>query len=87
MRPIKFPESNSTLLGGPPKKYGADVGDLAVYRNGKQIISAWKPTFRERLSILFFGRVWLGVLASTTHAPVRLDGARTVFRATPEEEE
>ncbi len=86
MKPIEFAEANSTLGGGPAKKWGlsSDVQDLSVYKADGQIISCWQPNLRERLSLLFGGRVWLFVVAARTHAPVGMIAARTVFQGRPE---
>ncbi len=75
IRPIPFSESNGTLGGGPAAKYGTadDVVDLPVFRGGGVIVSCWQLSWRDRLSLLWRGRVWLSVLAPRTHAPVRLD--------------
>ncbi len=67
-------------MGGPAKKYGTaeDVGDLPVCRFDQGIVSCWRPTWAERLSILFFGRAWLHVIATPrTHPPVALIARRT----------
>lgn len=76
MKPVTFKQSNTTLGGGPGDRFGTaeDVVDLAVYRNESEIISCWRPSLRERLVILFRGRVWLRVSTPTTHPPVCLEG-------------
>lgn len=82
MKPIDFPEANSTLGGGPGKKWGLEKGnvvDLPVFRGEGRIISCWQPSWGERLSILFSGKVWLTVLAARTHAPVAILGASKLF--------
>lgn len=73
MRPVPFPESNGTLSGGPAAVYGTadDVADLPVCREHSTVISCWKLSLRERLGLLFSGRVWLLVLGNN-HAPVKL---------------
>jgi hypothetical protein len=74
MKPTNFPESNGTLSGGPAADYGTedDVVDLPVHRDGQQIISCWRLSWRERFRLLVTGRVWLLVLTGRTHAPVCL---------------
>lgn len=90
MTPREFPESNATLTGGPGRKVeSAPVGNLPVWRShgdeGVQvdqapvIVSCWRPTWRERLSILVFGRVWLSIVSWRTHPPVSVRGRYTVF--------
>lgn len=55
---------------------------LHVWSDGKQCVSCWKPTIKERLNILFGGKVWLGVLSGKTQPPVFVSGAR-VFNKAP----
>ena len=74
MKPVQFPEQNGTLGGGPAEYYGTedDVVDLPVHRGNDMVISCWKPSLRDRLKLLLSSRVWLMVLAQTTHAPVAM---------------
>ena len=75
MRPIAFEQANGTLTGGPAESFGTgdDVADLPVYRDEAETISCWKASFKERLRVLFTGRVWLRS-ASQTHPPVSVEG-------------
>ena len=75
MKPIRFPEANGTLGGGPAEAYGTedDVVDLPVHRGSGMVISCWRLSLWERVKLLASGRVWLLVLARSTHAPVKLD--------------
>jgi len=79
MRPVSFPQENTTLTGGPVEVYGAQVDPLPVFKNGTEIVSCWRPSLRERLSILIFGRVWLNIMGGQTHPPVSVWGARKGF--------
>jgi hypothetical protein len=58
-----------------------ECSSLAIYNDPEGIfcLSAWKPSLSERLSILFFGRVWVWVLSGHTQPPISLLGTRTVF--------
>jgi hypothetical protein len=81
MTPIGFPESNATLHAHPDQPFDHNVKaiePLQVWRDGWQVTSCWRPTWRERLSILLFGRVWLTVLGGAT-PPVSLQGTRAYF--------
>jgi hypothetical protein len=78
MKPIKFPEANK-LLGKPTDMTDDECGPLLVFNNGYQSVSCWKMTWRERLSALFFGKVWLWVVAGRTQPPVSLEATRTIF--------
>lgn len=80
MEPITFPESN-TVLRRPPSMTEEECGSLDVYADGAGWVSCWRPSWRERLSVLLFGRVWLGVLGQS-HPPMWVSGNRTVFAKT-----
>lgn len=54
MNPIKFPEQTTIWAENqPPYK------PLPAYTDEKQTISCWHLTWRERLSILWYGQIWL----------------------------
>ena len=73
MKPVDFPESNKTLTR-PASDVEKKVGDLRVFNDGLHCVSLWKPTWKERLSILVFGRVWLDLLSGKTQTPVAISG-------------
>lgn len=77
MRPTKFPESNSTLLAPPGMN---DCEDLPVWKDGHDVVSLWRPTLRERFSLLLFGRLWIHFVGATTHPPVGLTIKNRYFR-------
>lgn len=82
MIPTDFDLSNGTLKGGPAEHYGTadDVLDLPVCRtDGGAIVSLWRPSWRERLEVALFGRVWLMVQSRDTHPPVSLSGRHTLI--------
>ena len=58
---------------------GTECGSLPVYTDGNYCLSSWKMNFWERLSVLFFGRVWLWVHFGTSQPPVCLEAKRTPF--------
>ncbi len=81
MNPSYFKESNKNLnapAGWDEKKDGT-CGVLPVYNDGKQSISLWKLSWKERFQILWFGKIWLGVLFGKTQPPVWMDTQKTVF--------
>jgi len=78
MNPIEFKEANKQLLK-PHNMTDEECGPLHVWTNGKECMSCWRPTLRERLSILFFGKVWLSVLSGKTQPPVALWAAKQGF--------
>ena len=71
MKPIKFDEANSLFV-----KEGA--GDLPTYKDGYQIVSCWKMSFKDRVKALLFGKVWLCILGAK-QPPVWLDCTKSVF--------
>lgn len=77
MEPTKFEESNA-VLARPEGMSEEECGDLHVYSDPQFNISCWRPTWRERFSILFFGKVWLWVYGK--HPPVALEARKTVFQ-------
>jgi hypothetical protein len=80
--PTDFPQATRTLNGGPAEKFGTakDVGDLRVVDDSQGCIdSCWKLSWRERLSALIHGKVWLLVRAENTHAPVAIVACRSIF--------
>lgn len=79
MRPISFKESNKTLLK-PESMTDEECFSLDVFTDGEVCISCWKPTLRERLSLLIFGKIWIWVVSGSTQPPIVLDAKRTVFR-------
>jgi hypothetical protein len=83
MEPITFKQANVNLQK-PPSMTDEECSPLPIFADGEQCISCWRPTWRERLSILLFGRVWLFVVMGRTQPPVALMGARQIFGETHE---
>lgn len=79
MKPIKFKEANKNLLK-PKNMTDEECSSLWVYNDGKECISCWKMNWKQRLSALLFGKVWLSVLSGTTQPPVWVDATKTVFK-------
>nr|DAK21575.1 MAG TPA: hypothetical protein [Caudoviricetes sp.] len=78
MKPIDFKQSTKVL------QRSADMTDdecssLPVWSDGTQCVSCWKPSLSERISLVFGGRLWLGVASGSTQPPVFLSG-RNVFK-------
>lgn len=58
MNIIEFPECNVTYAKDQP-----EYRPLPALRMGNgEIVTCWGPSFRERLKILFGGKIWLNVL-------------------------
>lgn len=78
MKPADFTESNVTLVG-PKAISDLECENLKVFTDGKQCISLWKPSLRERISILIYGHVWLSVWGGRTQPPIWIDATKSVF--------
>lgn len=76
MQPSEFPEQNHILTA--PEGLEGEVSSLTCWKGGVEIASLWRPSLRERLSILIFGRVWLRIMG-VRHPPVSVEGRRTIF--------
>lgn len=80
MKPIDFPQSTK-VLQKPSTMSDNECSSLHVWNDGKQCVSCWKPTFKERMNILFGGKVWLGVLSGKTQPPVFVSGEMVFGKA------
>ena len=76
--PVEFRGSNFVWKGWPADEKREEVLDLPAYRADHQTISCWRMTWRERLTVLFTGRVWLHVVG---HQPPVYVGGRDPFSA------
>ena len=60
MKPIKFKESNIVFAKDQPEYI-----PLPAFKNDSpngEVVSCWKLTFRERVKILFTGKLWCCLL-------------------------
>ena len=69
MIPKTFPEQNRILF--KPKDMVDPCGILPVHVDGKYIHSLWSLSWRERLRVLFTGRLWVTVYGEG-HPPIAL---------------
>lgn len=79
MEPMKFEQANKEL-SKPQGMTDDECSSLPVFSDGKQCISLWKMSWRERLSAFFFGKVWLSVYSGQTQPPVWLMAAKQIFQ-------
>jgi hypothetical protein len=81
MKPVSFAEQTKVLNANPNQLEidGLAVGGLPVFSDGEQCISCWRLNWWERLKVLLFGRVWLGIHMGATQPPVWLCAERSVF--------
>jgi hypothetical protein len=82
MDPLKFPQANRRLIAPKGMEDCDDLHALAYNSGGGDLcfVSLWRPTWRERLSMLFFGKVWLGMIANFGHPPVWVRGVKSIFK-------
>ena len=78
MKPIDFKQSTKVL------QRSSDMTDdecaaLPVWSDGMQCVSCRKLSLSERISLVFGGKVWLGVASGSTQPPVFLS-VRNVFK-------
>ena len=78
MKPISFDEHNA-ILQKPVNMTDDECLPLPVYRDGKQCISCWKMSVKERLSALILGKVWIWILSGNTQPPIALEATKTIF--------
>lgn len=86
MTPTNLPEANR-IIGCKPSAtdYGADRDDpvkpvRALVREDGVVTELWRPTWRERISVLVFGRVWVELLTGDGRPqPIALSGRKTIF--------
>lgn len=75
MQPVHFNQANK-ILTAPPDSDG--VLPLPVHTDGTQCLSCWSLTWRERVAVLWHGRVWLCTLTGPTQPPVWLAASKQV---------
>lgn len=74
MTPFRHPTTNTTLEAPDDwdvEANGECIG-LPITQSGSTMFSFWRPTWRERLRLLFGGHIRLGVVGRG-HPPVSLD--------------
>ena len=78
MKPVDFKQSTKVLQRSA---YMTDdeCSSLHVWSDGTQCVSCWKLSLSERFSLVFGGKVWLGVASGSAQPPVFLSGGN-VFK-------
>lgn len=85
MRPAEFGEQN-TILGRPPNMTDEECAFLPVWTDARQCVSLWRASWRERLSFLLFGKLWLTVLCGYSHPPVAMNVTKKFFLEADDEQ-
>lgn len=72
MKPIAFPEQTK-ILNKPESMTEEECGAMPVWNGDKQTcISCWRGGLRDRLTFLFTGKMYAGVLSGQTQPPIWL---------------
>jgi hypothetical protein len=71
MKPVDFAEANRTLKA--PCATSTNVASLRAWTDGVHCISRWRPTWRDRLRVLFGAPIWLWVVSGETQPPVAVE--------------
>lgn len=79
MKPIDFPQSTK-VLQKPELMLDTECKPLPIWSDGKECVSCWRPTLKERVRILISGKVWLSVLSGRTQPPVFITGEQFFAR-------
>ena len=61
MKPIKFKHQNTVFAKNQPE-YG-NLPALKIKSPEGEVISCWGLTFRERMRILFTGKIWVSLMS------------------------
>lgn len=85
MKPIEFPEQNTTLAKDQPQYRPLPVWIGARNQDDlEETISCWSFTWRERLAILFGRPLWLRVLTfGRPPSPILPEIKRPVWKVKP----
>ena len=78
MKPVSFKEATKALIR-PSSMTSGECESLLIFTDGKECISKWKMTWRDRLHCLFRGYVWVSILSGLTQYPMSVHAEKTVF--------
>ena len=78
MKPERFREANLKLTA--PSGMTTPCTDLWIHTDGTVAVSRWRMTWKERITALLHGRVWLWVISGETQPPVALEARWDVFK-------
>ena len=61
MKPIEFKHQNTVYAKDQPEYLPLPV--LKIEGSEGHVISCWKMTFKERMKVLFTGKIWLDLMS------------------------
>ena len=61
MKPVEFKHQNIVFAKDQPEYQPLPA--LKIESQTGEVISCWKLSFKERIQVLFFGRVWLSLMS------------------------
>jgi len=61
MKPVEFKHQNIVFAEGQPEYESLPA--LLIDSPQGEVISCWKMSFKERVKVLFFGRVWVSLMS------------------------
>lgn len=79
MQPVPFKQSNKKLEASTEIAKNYYCKPMDVYTDGEICISRWKIGFLDRIRLLFYGHIWVGILNGGKQNPMWLDACETVF--------
>jgi hypothetical protein len=82
MKPTDFPFANKTLQK-PQGWTDEECSPLPVFTDGALCISCWQMSWKERLSALIFGKLWIRIYSGPTQPPILPEIVRTISLEDP----
>ncbi len=61
MKPVEFKHQNTVIAKDQPQYMRLPA--LKIDNPGGEVISCWEMSFKDRLKVLFTGRIWLSLLS------------------------
>lgn len=75
MKLIEFPEQTVIIAKDQPEYL-----PMPAYVDSQQVICLWKLSFKERLTVLLFGRIWHRILSFGQPIQPQLLETKSPFR-------
>lgn len=85
MKPVWFPQQNTTLAKDQPQYIALPVYQEPPHAPDYEgnVISCWRLTWRERFKLLFSGRLWLSQLTFGHALQPQRPSIESPFEAAP----